>query len=330
MAIMLRALVRRFRHAVSFARLKPGTAAYDSHSRAEMEHYNRLYGGDAAARERLVEPAPASWVEIQRLCAEHIREASGADITGHVLERLRARERPRLLSLGCGPGGVEMVFAREVPEAEYVCLDFNPDLLALGRERAAAEGLPLRFEKADLNTVALPHAEFDIVFCHASLHHLLELERLAAEIRRALRPGGELIVVDMIARRGYRMWPETRRVARAIFAALPAQYRLNHTGYPKKRVDERIWEADTSAAGMECVRSEDILPVLDGAFIRNVFVPYLTLSRRFFDTMYGPNYDLARPLDAATLRWIWEMDCHHLASGALRPESFFGVFRARS
>ena len=327
--MMIRALARRLRHAASLARLKPGTAAYDSHSRAEMEHYNRLYSGDAAARERLVEPVPPSWVEIQRLCAEHIRQASGDDITGHVLGRLRARERPRLLSLGCGPGGVEMVFAREVPAAEYVCLDFNPDLLALGRERAAAEGLPLRFERADLNTVDLPRAEFDIVFCHASLHHLIELERLAAEIRRALRPGGELVVVDMIARRGYRMWPETRRAARAIFAALPAQYRLNHTGYPRKRVDERIWEADASAAGMECVRSEDILPVLDAAFLRDAFVPYLTLSRRFFDTMYGPNYDLTRPLDAAILQWIWEMDCHYLATGALRPESFFGVFRAR-
>lgn len=327
--MMLRALARRLRHAVTFGRLRPGTAAYDRHARAEMEHYNRLYSGDQAARERLVEPVPPSWVEIQRLAAEHIREASGNDITGHVLARLRGRKRPRLLSLGCGPGGVELVFAREVPDAEYVCLDFNPDLLALGRERAAAEGLTLRFEQADLNTVALPSGEFDVVFCHAALHHLLALERLAAEIRRALRPGGELIAVDVIARSGYRMWPETRRVARAVFAALPEPYRLNHTAYPEKRVDKRIWEADTRAAGMECARSEEILPVLDRAFTRETFVPYLALSRRFFDTMYGPNYDLARPLDAAILRWIWELDCHRLASGALRPESFFGVFRPR-
>lgn len=329
MAVMLRALARRLRHAATFGRLKPGTAAYRSHAKAEMEHYDRLYAGDGDARERLVEPVPPSWVEIQRLAAEHIRAASGDDITGHVLARLRARERPRLLSLGSGPGGVEMVFAREVPAAEYVCLDFNPGLLALGRERAAAEGLPVRFEQADLNTVALPRGEFDLVFCHAALHHLLELERLAEEIRGALRPGGELVVVDVIARSGYRMWPETRRAARAIFAALPARYRLNHTAYPERRVDERLWEADTRAAGMECARSEDILPVLDAAFTREIFVPYLTLSRRFFDTMYGPNYDLARPLDAAILRWIWELDCHYLASGELRPESFFGVFRPR-
>ena len=63
----------------------------------------------------------------------------------------------------------------------------------------------MRFSQADLNTVSLPKREFDLVFCHACLHHVLELERLAGQIRNALRPGGELVVVDVITRSGYRM-----------------------------------------------------------------------------------------------------------------------------
>ncbi|MFB3825257.1 MAG: class I SAM-dependent methyltransferase [Bryobacteraceae bacterium] len=300
---------------------------YRAHMAAEIEHYSKVYSGPES-RARLIEPVPASWAEIQRLAAEKIQAETGADITGHVLARLRARERPRLLSLGSGPGGVEMVFARECPEADYVCMDVNAELLALGRARAAEEGLPVIFEQADLNAVTLPRGAFDLVFCHAVLHHVVELERLAAQIAAALRPAGELIVVDVITRRGQRMWPETRRTARAIFRTLPERYRVNHTAYSEKRTDRDLWEGDTSRAGMECVRSEDILPVLRARFRERLFVPYLAFSRRFFDTMYGPNYDLTRPLDSALLRWIWELDCDSLARGALRPESFFGVYAA--
>lgn len=83
---------------------------------------------------------------------------------------------------------------------------------------------------------------------------------------------------------------------------------------------------DTRWAGMECIRSEDILPVLSGTFAAKMFVPHLSISRRFFHTMYGPNYDLGRAPDLAILNWIWELDRHYLATGELRPETFFGVY----
>jgi hypothetical protein len=77
---------------------------------------------------------------------------------------------------------------------------------------------------------------------------------------------------------------------------------------------------------MECIRSEDILPVLRGRFSERAFVPYLSFCRRFFNSMYGPNYDLSRPLDRAILDWIWRLDHDAIARGALPPESFFGIY----
>jgi hypothetical protein len=35
------------------------------------------------------------------------------------------------------------------------------------------------------------------------------------------------------------------------------------------------------------------------------------------------------PLDRAIFNWIWQLDMHYLAIGRLRPETFFGVYRAR-
>jgi SAM-dependent methyltransferase len=269
---------------------------------------------------------PPAWTEIQRCAWELIRQATGNDLTGHLLARLQSRPGVRMLSLGSGPGGVELVLAREAPTAEYLCLDLNPETLRMGENSANAEGLPVRFQQADLNTVTLPKGEFDLVFCHASLHHVLELERLAQQIRNTLRPGGELALVDVITRSGYRMWPETREVVQGIFRTLPDRYRLNHTAYPQKRIDQKIWQGDTRSSGMECLRSQDILPVLERYFAARIFFPHYTLVRRFFDTMYGPNYDLERPLDRAILDWIWELDCHYLTHNLLRPEALFAIY----
>ena len=122
------------------------------------------------------------------------------------------------------------------------------------------------------------------------------------------------------------MWPETAKTVRPLFRMLPERFRLNHTGYAEPRVDDELWEADTSEHGMECIRSEDILPVFERAFTVEQYVPYFSISRRFLDTMYGPNYDLTAPLDRVMLNSIWKLDRHYLESGRLRPETFFGVY----
>lgn len=307
--------------------LKPGSSEYVEHVREEIEHYGRIYE-DEAARETLMQPVPAAWIEAETRAAALIRQTTGHDLVGHVIEQLRRAANARMLSLGSGPGGIELEIAREVPHAATLCLDFNPDLLRLGRDRARNEKLRVEFAEADLNTVDLPAGEFDVVFCHAALHHVIELERLMRQIRRALRPGGVFITVDVITRNGYLMWPETRQIVDAIWKVLPTKFRLNHTVYPAPLIDDEIWESDTSLGGMECARSDAILPAINACFATRHFVPYFSLSRRFFDTMYGPNYDLAAPLDKALFDWIWQMDLHYLGTGRLRPETFFGMYSA--
>ena len=67
--------------------------------------------------------------------------------------------------------------------------------------------------------------------------------------------------------------------------------------------------------------------MLERTFTTECYVPYFSISRRFLDTMYGPNYDLTAALDMAALNWIWELDTYFLSSGRLRPETFFGIYR---
>ena len=121
---------------------KPGTGEYDEHVREEIEHYGRIYQEDAA-RESLMQPVPPAWIEAETRAAALIRHATGSDLVGHLLDRLRGTRSARMLSLGSGPGGVELEVARHVPDAATLCMDINPDLLAARRRaRRKPRGSP--------------------------------------------------------------------------------------------------------------------------------------------------------------------------------------------
>lgn len=313
--------------------IQVGSSEYQEHVQAEMEHYTRIFSASnpdgSSSTDTLTQWVPGVWGAVESLASQRVRERTGDDQIGHVVARMQALKNARVLSLGSGPGGIELDIARRARTGEIVCGDLNADLIGMGTERAAQERLPIRFQQMDLNTVQLEPEAYDIVFCHASLHHMIELDHIAQQIRRTLRPHGVLITVDVISRNGYLMWPETRRIVQAIWKSLPPRLRINHTAYGEIRTDDEIWETDTSESGMECIRSEEILPMLNEYFTEVVYVPYFSLCRRFFDTMYGPNYDLRFPLDAAFLNWIWQLDSHYLDAGILRPETFFGIYSLR-
>src|SRR5262249_10300138 len=124
------------------------------------------------------------------------------------------------------------------------------------------------------------------------------------------------------------MWPETKAIVANIWRTLPASYRVNHTAYAEQRVDAEMWDADTSAVGMECIRSEDVLPILERQFKPIHSLNALSLCMRFFHYMYGPNFDLGRPFDAAFFEWIWQLDNALIAERRLRGELHFGIYAA--
>lgn len=303
----------RLRWAIEQRSLRPGTRAYAKHVEAETQHYAGLH--DEAGLER----APASWLEVQ---------ARVPELTGDIHEAVTSRLTPgaRMLSLGAGAGGLERMYALACPAASITGLELNA---ALVRQANATAPSNLRFDVADLNTAKLPRRDFDVAFAHASLHHLVELEHVFEQVTQTLRPGGVFIIHDVIARNGHRMWPETRRVVDELWRELPERLRVNHTAYREPRVDKSMFETDTRLYGMECLRSEEIPALLDRYFMRVEHRPYLAFARRFFDTMYGPNYDMADTHDRAIFDRIWQRDLESLTSGALRGESLFAIYRHR-
>ena len=92
---------------------KPGTAEYEEHVQEEIEQFSAFFT-DGEGRETLQQPIPLAWQEVERRAAMVILEKTGAFLNGHIEKRLNARPGTRPLSLGSGPGGMEIEYAKQV------------------------------------------------------------------------------------------------------------------------------------------------------------------------------------------------------------------------
>jgi ubiquinone/menaquinone biosynthesis C-methylase UbiE len=77
-------------------------------------------------------------------------------------------------------------------------LDLSPEMLALARKRAATLGRPVELKEGDAQELPFDDASFDTVVCTYSLCSVPDVERTVAEMKRVLKAGGRLILVDHI------------------------------------------------------------------------------------------------------------------------------------
>jgi SAM-dependent methyltransferase len=113
-------------------------------------------------------------------------QAARAWRTG-VLAALRELPTGRLLDVGCGRGDLLVLLGQRGWRAEGL----EPSLTAA--RRARAKGLVV--DQGTLSSVDLVEGAYDAVLFHHSLEHTDDPERDLLLVRRALRPGGRLIVV---------------------------------------------------------------------------------------------------------------------------------------
>jgi 2-polyprenyl-3-methyl-5-hydroxy-6-metoxy-1,4-benzoquinol methylase len=100
----------------------------------------------------------------------------------------------RVLEIGCGTGALSRRLAQR---AEHVtAIDLSSQMIRVARSRSAH--FPnIKFEIDDIMTRQLPESEFDCIASIATLHHV-PARAVLLKIRDALKPGGGLIVLDLV------------------------------------------------------------------------------------------------------------------------------------
>jgi SAM-dependent methyltransferase len=103
----------------------------------------------------------------------------------------------RVLDVGCGSGSITRGFAEAVAPGQVVGIDFQTSQINQAEASRESQGLTnLRFEEADAYQLPFPDQSFDAVFANAVLWHLREPDRVLANIRRVLCPGGIVGIRD--------------------------------------------------------------------------------------------------------------------------------------
>jgi len=113
------------------------------------------------------------------------------------VEQSGLRPGQRVLDVAGGTADLAIQFARRVGAGgEVVLTDINPAMLARGRDRMLDAGLAAPAVQCDAEQLPFADAHFDCVSVAFGLRNMTRKDRALAEMRRVLRPGGRLLVLE--------------------------------------------------------------------------------------------------------------------------------------
>ncbi|HBY61529.1 MAG TPA: transcriptional regulator [Solibacterales bacterium] len=102
-----------------------------------------------------------------------------------------------IADLGAGEGTFSQFLARRAERV--IAVDNSEKMVSYGADLARRHGVTnLEYRCGDLERLPIEEAAVDLAFFSQSLHHAQHPERAVAEAHRILRPGGRIVVLDLV------------------------------------------------------------------------------------------------------------------------------------
>jgi SAM-dependent methyltransferase len=178
-----------------------------------------------------------------------------------------------VLEAGCGVGAQTVTLAGNSPEASFISVDISPDSLVQAKARVAAAGLMnVIFRQGDIYSLPFSPAHFDHGFVCFVLEHLADPGKALQELRRVVKPGGTLTVIEGDHGSTY-FHPDSDEARKAIRCLVELQRRAGGDSCIGRRLYPLL-----VAAGLKDVRVSPRMvyvdasrPALVDGFIRKTF-----------------------------------------------------------
>lgn len=166
----------------------------------------------------------------------------------------------RVLEAGCGVGAQTVILAANSPEAGFTSVDVSAESLAAATQQVRHAGFAnVTFEQADIFDLPFDSGHFDHVFVCFVLEHLANPDAALSALRRVLKPGGSLTVIEGDHGSAY-FHPDSAHARRAVQCLVDLQQRaggdsligrrlyplLVQAGYRDVAVSPRMVYADAS------------------------------------------------------------------------------------
>ena len=107
------------------------------------------------------------------------------------------RPGERVLDVCAGTNAIGIALLKREPTLLVHAIDRSAAMQDVGRQRAEAEGFRIQSVIDDVHTLPYPDNSFDVATLQFASRHL-RIRRVAAEIRRVLKPGGRFYHCDML------------------------------------------------------------------------------------------------------------------------------------
>jgi ArsR family transcriptional regulator len=105
-----------------------------------------------------------------------------------------------IADMGAGEGAFALLLAQQAKKV--IAVDSSAKMVEVGREQAQRYGVEnVEYRQGDMEEIPIADAEVDLVFFSQSLHHALHPERAVDEASRILRPGGRVVILDLVKHR---------------------------------------------------------------------------------------------------------------------------------
>jgi len=178
-----------------------------------------------------------------------------------------------VLEAGCGVGAQTVTLAAQSPEARFVSVDISPVSLAQAERTVREKGFGnVEFRQADIFALPFAEAQFDHVFVCFVLEHLADPVAALAKLRRVLKPGGTLTVIEGDHGSTY-FHPDSASARRAVDCLVELQRRGGGDALIGRRLYPMLTAAGFAdvAVSPRMVYADGNRPALQDGFSRKTF-----------------------------------------------------------